>query len=54
MSVKSYNHNGRFYTHPDPVRFDRYGLLSLGPVHFSRDGTLAATVRRLVRESPDG
>lgn len=50
MSVNSYNHNGRFYTHPDPVRFDRYGLLSLGTVHFS----LAVTVRRLVRESPDG
>ena len=52
--LRSYNHNGRYYTHPDPVRFDRYGLLSLGAVHFSRDGTLAATARRLVRESAAG
>ena len=52
--LRSYNHNGRYYTHRDPLRFDRYGLLSLGDVHFSRDGTLAATVRRLVRESAAG
>ena len=36
------------------MRFDRYGLLTLGNVHFLLDGTLAATVRRLVCESPDG
>ena len=52
--LRSYNHNGRYYTHPDPRRFDRFGLLSLGDVHFSRDGTLAATVRRLVAQSADG
>ena len=52
--LRSYNHNGRYYTHRDPLRFDPYGLLSLGDVHFSRDGTLAATVRRLVRESSGG
>ena len=52
--LRSYNHNGRYYTHRDPLRFDRHGLLSLGDVHFSRHGTLAATVRRLVGESPAG
>ena len=52
--LRSYNHNGRYYTHRDPTRFDRYGLVSLGNVHFSRDTTLAATVQRLVRESPAG
>ena len=52
--LRSFNHNGRYYTHRDPTRFDRYGLLSLGNVHFSRDTTLAATVQRLVRESPAG
>ena len=52
--LRSYNHNGRYYTHPDPRRFDQFGLLALGDVHFSRDGTLAATVRRLVAESADG
>ncbi len=48
------NHNGRFYTDRDPARFDRFGLLSLGDVHFSRDGSLPATVRRLLDESEDG
>lgn len=52
--LRSYNHNGRYYTHRDPPRFDRHGLLSLGNVHFSRHGTLAATVRHLVGESPAG
>lgn len=52
--LRSYNHNGRFYTDRDPSRFDRFGLLSLGDVHFSRDRSLAATVRRLLCESDDG
>ena len=52
--LRRYNHNGRYYTHRDPLRFDRHGLLSLGDVQFSRDGTLAATVRRLVGESAAG
>ena len=52
--LRSYNHNGRFYTDRDPARFDRFGLLSLGDVHFSRDGALAATVQRLLEDSPDG
>ena len=49
--LRSYNHNGRYYTHRDPLRFDCHGLVSLGDIHFSRDGTLGATVLRLVRES---
>lgn len=52
--MRSYNHNGRYYTHRDPVRFDRHGLFSLGEVHFSRDRSLAATVQRLVREAAAG
>ena len=51
---RSYNHNGRYYTNPDPTLFDRWGLASHGDVHFSRDGTLGATVKRLVRESTAG
>ena len=31
---RSYNHNGRFYTDRHPDRFDEFGLLSLGDVHF--------------------
>ena len=52
--LRSYNHNGRFYTHADPARFDRYGLLSLGTARFSRDRSLTATVTRLVREADAG
>ena len=52
--LRSYNHNGRYYTSRDAARFDRCGLYSLGDVHFSRDGTLGETLRRLVRESRTG
>lgn len=51
---RSYNHNGRFYTHHDPARYDRLGLYSHGGVHFSRDGSLGATVRRLVQKAEAG
>ena len=51
---RSYNHNGRYYALFDPSQYDRHGLFSHGDVHFSRDGTLKATVRRLVRESETG
>ena len=50
----SYNHNGRYYTLHDPARYDRWGLRSVGDIHFSVDGTLKATVVRLVRESEAG
>jgi hypothetical protein len=52
--LRSYNHNGRYYTHGDPTRFDRFGLYSVGDVHFSRDRTLGDTLKRLVRESQAG
>jgi hypothetical protein len=52
--LRSYNHNGRYYTYRDPARFDRFGLYSRGGIHFSRDGTLGDTLRRLVRESQAG
>jgi hypothetical protein len=52
--LRSYNHNGRYYTYRDPALFDRFGLYSRGDIHFSRDGTLGATLRRLVREAQAG
>ena len=52
--LRSYNHNGRFYTDRDPALFDRFGLLSLGDVHFSRDTSLSATVLRLLAEAEAG
>jgi hypothetical protein len=50
----SYNHNGRYYTLHDPARYDRFGLWSVGDIHFSVDGSLRDTVRRLVHESDAG
>ncbi len=52
--LRSYNHNGRFYTSRDPDRFDHLGLLSIGDVHFSCDGSLRATVERLLATSEEG
>ena len=52
--LRSYNHNGRFYTARDPECFDDLGLLRLGDVCFSRDRSLAATVQRLLGESAAG
>jgi hypothetical protein len=50
----SYNHNGRYYTLFEEGMFDRWGLWSHKGIRFSRDGTLTATVERLVRESDAG
>ena len=52
--LRSYNHNGRFYTHADPRRFDHFGLFRLDSACFSRDGSLTATVTRLVQEAEAG
>jgi len=51
---RSYNHNGRYYCLHEPSRYDRLGLWSVGDVHFSVDGSLAKTVRRLVYEMQAG
>lgn len=50
----SYSHNGRYYSLHDADRYDRWGLFSVGDVHFSVDGTAKATVIRLVHESEAG
>lgn len=52
--LSSYNHNGRYYTLREEHEFDRWGLWSYQGVRVSRDGTLTATVERLVGESPAG
>lgn len=38
----------------DPSKYDRWGLFSVADTYFSVDGTLKATVVRLVRESEAG
>lgn len=51
---RSYDHNGRYYTLYDASRFDREGLWSIKGIHFSVDGSLKHTVRRLVYEASAG
>lgn len=51
---RSYNHNGCYYCLHEPSRYDRLGLWSVGDVHFSVDGSLGNTVRRLVSEMAAG
>ena len=51
---RSYNHNGGYYTAHDPARYDRWGLWTSGDVHFSKDGSLGQTVRRMVHEAAAG
>jgi len=51
---RSYNHNGGYYCLYEPSRCDRLGIWSVGDVHFSKDGSLKATVRRLVCEAAVG
>lgn len=50
----SYNANGQFYSLHQEGKYDQHGLWSYRGIHFSRDGTLTATVERLVRSSPAG
>ena len=50
----SYNHNGRYFTLDESDKFDRNGLYSVGDIHFSREGTVKATVVRMVREAEAG
>lgn len=52
--VSSYTHTGRFYTLCSLADFDKDGLWLFNGVGFSRDGTLKATVRRLVDSSTAG
>lgn len=51
---RSYNHNGRYYSCHDPSRYDRFGLWSWQGIHFSVDGSLKNTVRRMVHEAQAG
>jgi len=51
---RSYDHNGRYYILSDSSRFDRLGLCSVKGIHFSVDGSLRDTVRRLVHEAAAG
>ena len=50
---RSYNHNGRYYSRNDPERYDRFGLLSCGDIHSSRDRTLTEIIIVAIVERTD-
>ncbi len=52
--VSSYSHSGRYYTLASMPEFDADGLWRYQSIGFSRDGTLKATVERLVVTSDAG
>ena len=52
--LSSYSHDGRFYTLRNIPPFDQDGLWRYQGVGFSRDGSLKATVERLVEQSDAG
>lgn len=52
--VSSYTHTGRYYTLSSVADFDSDGLWRYQGIGFSRDGTLKATVKRIVEVSDAG
>jgi len=52
--LSSYSHAGRYYTLRDIAQFDPDGLWQYQGVCFSREGSLKATVERLVEQSEAG
>jgi hypothetical protein len=52
--LSSYTHTGRYYTLASVPEFDADGLWRYQGIGFSRDGTLKATVRRLVETADAG
>lgn len=52
--LTSYSHAGRYYTLRRIPQFDEAGLWAHGEVLFSKDGTLRATIVRMVGEAPAG
>ncbi|PIU20332.1 MAG: hypothetical protein COT18_02830 [Elusimicrobia bacterium CG08_land_8_20_14_0_20_59_10] len=52
--LTSYSHAGRYYTLRGIPQFDEAGIWAHGEALFSKDGTLRATIVRMVGESPAG
>ena len=52
--LTSYSHAGRYYTLRRIPRFDKAGLWAREEALFSKDGTLRATIVRMVGEAPAG
>jgi hypothetical protein len=54
QTIRSYNHNGRYYTLEDIPKFDDDGLWRYRGTYFSQFGNLTQTFVQLVHRSPAG
>ncbi len=52
--VRSYTHNGKWYTLDTTPRFDRDGIWRHKQIGFSKQGSLTATIQYLIERSPVG
>jgi hypothetical protein len=52
--VRSYTHNGKWYTLATTPRFDRDGIWRHRQIGFSKQGSLTATIQHLTERSPVG
>jgi hypothetical protein len=52
--LRSYNHNGKYFSLPVIARFDSFGIWKYQGIGFSRFGNLKDTVVQLVNNSPAG
>jgi hypothetical protein len=50
----SYSHAGKYYTLDELGHWDVYGLWAYQGIHFSRHGSLLATLQHLIDTSPSG
>lgn len=53
-ALRSYNHNGKYFSLPVIARFDSLGVWKYQDIGFSRFGNLKDTVVQLVNNSPTG
>lgn len=53
-TLRSYNHNGKYFSLPVTARFDSFGVWKYQDIGFSRFGNLKDTVVQLVNNSPTG
>lgn len=52
--LRSYNHNGKYFSLPAIAHFDSFGIWKYNDIGFSRFGNLKETVVHLVARSPAG
>ncbi len=53
-SIRSYNHNGKYFTLPEIPEFDQFGIWQFTSIGFSQYGNLRETVINLIENSTGG